>query len=185
MTDKMSATLRGLVAVFWLLICFALPVRADSLGDVWRGITAYQAGKYETALRYFDTAFESRSLSYQHRQIVSFNRALTHFRLGDHAQAIEDFNRVLQLNARHHRGFAGRGAAFAAIGEFYRALQDYNRALKFNPDFALAYLYRAHVYERLGDQATAIEDLERALSIDPNLEAAREGLKQLGALTQQ
>lgn len=181
----MPTVLRGSLAAVWLLIAAALPARAEPLNEIWRGLAAYQAEDYTLALDHFNAAFVSKSLSYQHRQLVSYNRGLTRFRLGDFAGAIEDFNRTLKLNARHPRAFAGRGAAFAATGEFYRALQDYNRALKFDPDFALGYFYRANVHSRLGNQKDAIGDFERALTLEPDLKAARRGLDQLGSLTPQ
>ncbi len=181
----MSTVLRSSLAAAWLLIALALPARAEPLNEIWRGLTAYRSENYALALDYFNAAFVIKSLSYQHRQIVSYNRGLTRFKLGDYAGAIEDFNRTLKLNARHPRAFAGRGAAFAATGEFYRALQDYNRALKFDPDFALAHFYRANVQGRLGNRKDAIDNFERALALEPDLQAARQGLDQLGSLTQQ
>ncbi len=180
-----SADLRKLLIAHWLLFLMALPASAEPLNEIWRGLAAYKTGKYEIALELFNSAFQSRTLSYQNRQIVSYNRGLTLFNLENYAGAIDDFDRVLQLNARHFRAFTMRGASYAALGQFYRALQDYNRALKFEPEFALAYVYRANVHERLGNGTQAVKDLERAVALDPKLKIARESSRQPGTLTPQ
>jgi tetratricopeptide (TPR) repeat protein len=87
-------------------------------------------------------------------------------------QALDEFNRAIQLDPRSALAYEGRGNTHVNKGEFDRAIADYNTALKLDPKLALAYVNRGLAYVKKKDSAQAIADYTEAIRIDPNLALA-------------
>ena len=96
------------------------------------------------------------------------NRGNARDNLGNHAQAIEDFDRALEINPRYAEAYSNRGIAYNALGNYSRAVEDFDRAIEFKPDYAKAYNNRGAAYMALGNSSRAIENLDRAVALDPN-----------------
>ncbi|MDC3379463.1 tetratricopeptide repeat protein, partial [Planctomycetota bacterium] len=69
-------------------------------------------------------------------------RGQAHLDLGNHREALEDFDRVVGLDSRNALANYNRGCAHSASGDFERALADYTRAIKLDPNLAMAFLAR-------------------------------------------
>jgi tetratricopeptide (TPR) repeat protein len=99
-----------------------------------------------------------------------YNRGIAYFKLGEHAQAIEDFDQALRLDPGYAYAYNGRGAAYNALAwELYlegrnaEALADVDRALADRPDSAGIIDTRAHVLAALGRRGEALAEFERAM----------------------
>ena len=88
-------------------------------------------------------------------------------KLGRWAEAIEDYDRALQLDPRDARAYADRGLAKSELGRWAEAIQDLDRALQLDPRDAYACTNRGVSKARMGRYAEAIEDYDRALELDP------------------
>jgi tetratricopeptide (TPR) repeat protein len=61
-------------------------------------------------------------------------RAIAHFALGNHRQAIDDCHQALEFNPYHFAAAAGMGQAYLQLGDHAAALESFRRALRLNPD---------------------------------------------------
>jgi serine/threonine protein kinase/Flp pilus assembly protein TadD len=91
---------------------------------------------------------------------------------GDHAGAIEDLGRALELDERSGEAWALRGAARLALRDLTGAHSDFDRALELAPDNAMYWTNRGLVRVGLQDLAGALEDHTRALELDPKNDTA-------------
>jgi tetratricopeptide (TPR) repeat protein len=66
-------------------------------------------------------------------------RGYVYFQKGDHAKAVEDFSRVIELNGRAAVAFNNRGYNYQQMGKFNEALDDFRKAVELTPDYALAH----------------------------------------------
>ena len=85
----------------------------------------------------------------------------------DYERAIDDCNKVIELEPANAEAYAKRGRAYNSLKNYGRALKDINHAIQLNPNIAEAYLYRSFIYEKLGDKDNAMADVNKAIEISP------------------
>lgn len=87
---------------------------------------------------------------------------------GRYPAAIENFNRLIQLDPELYEAYMFRGIGKYNLGDYMGAKADFDRALSINPIYTLAYHYRAITYSQLGQYAQALEDLKEAVDLRPS-----------------
>jgi tetratricopeptide (TPR) repeat protein len=87
---------------------------------------------------------------------------------GLHDQAIEEYDRAIELDSDYADAYVGRGDAYYYLGEYQPAIEDYDQAIELDPDFADAYVGRGDAYYYLGEYQPAIEDYDQAIELDPD-----------------
>ena len=92
-------------------------------------------------------------------------RSLARTRRGDHAGAIEDDTKALELRPDWTPLLTRRGWLYLTVRAPTLALRDFDRAIERDPTSSEAYLGRAESRIRLGDHAAAVADAETALSL--------------------
>ncbi len=85
----------------------------------------------------------------------------------DFAQALEDWNKIVEIEPKDPVSFLGRAKLCMLWGELDKAISDFARAIKIDPDDAFSYFERARAYVAKQDYDRAIIDYDRAISIDP------------------
>jgi tetratricopeptide (TPR) repeat protein len=90
--------------------------------------------------------------------------------LGRPEQALEDFNRAIDIDPTRADGFLGRANALNTLKRYEEALPDYNRAIEIEPTLANAYVNRGSAYSHLGQYEKAIADYEKGLELDPEID---------------
>jgi len=70
------------------------------------------------------------------------NRGVAHYDRGQWQQALEDFNRAIELKPDYAKAITHRGAAYSRMGKHDRAIEDHNEAIRLREDYAEAYTYR-------------------------------------------
>jgi tetratricopeptide (TPR) repeat protein len=100
------------------------------------------------------------------------NRGVAYASLGNYRQAIEDFNRVIEIKPDYAETYLNRGLAYDDLGNYRQAIEDFNRVIEIKPGFAEAYLNRGLAYNNLGNYRQAIEDYNRAIEIKPGFAEA-------------
>lgn len=82
-------------------------------------------------------------------------------------EAIESYNKAIELNPRYADAYRYRGEAYDEMGEYDKALEDYNKACQLNPKDPFAFQSRGNLYKKLDLYVEALEDYEMAIQLDP------------------
>ncbi|MDH6137187.1 tetratricopeptide (TPR) repeat protein [Kitasatospora sp. MAA4] len=102
-----------------------------------------------------------------HRSVLRYNRAQVHASLGRHADALEGYTAVIELDPHYAEYWFDRGMILRRLGRAEEALADYEQAIRLSPPFPEAYYNRADVKAELGDVAGAVADFGYVLELDP------------------
>jgi len=84
---------------------------------------------------------------------------------GNPKQALEDFNRAVQL-APNADNFFQRGTTYQLLGEYGLAIEDFTRTIAFQPSLPQAYYARAAAERGAGNLKSAEEDHRQARILD-------------------
>lgn len=91
---------------------------------------------------------------------------------GKYNEAIEVFNKAIQLNPNDAVAYNNRGAAYGQIGNYKQQIEDCNKALQLDPKDAVAYNNRGVAYGELGNHEQEIADCTKAIELNPRLAVA-------------
>ena len=86
--------------------------------------------------------------------------------LGRKAEALEAFDRAIEIDPRYAEAHAGRGEALAALDREAEALEAFDRAIEIDPRYAEAHAGRGEALAALDREAEALEAFDRAIEID-------------------
>jgi len=100
------------------------------------------------------------------------NKGLSLGNLGYAGEALECYNRAIELNPEDAVAYNNRGNAYDDKGNYKMAIRDYERAMELNPELAWAYNNRGLVYAKKGEYDLAIRDYDRAIELNPELAVA-------------
>ncbi len=98
------------------------------------------------------------------------SRGYLYFQLNKHAEAVEDFGAVVQINPKAAVAFNNRGYNLFQLGKAVDALRDYDEAIKLEPKYGLAHQNRAWLLattdnKNLRDTKAAIESATTACEL--------------------
>ncbi|OQB53031.1 MAG: TPR repeat-containing protein YrrB [Deltaproteobacteria bacterium ADurb.Bin151] len=123
-----------------------------------------QVGYWQNSFTLFDHV-----LKVTDRNWLAYNNRGTAYKdLGNYRQAIEDFNKAIEIKVNYADAYSNRGAAYKGLGNYGQAIEDYNKAIAIKPDEAMAYSNRGNAYKGLGNYQQAIEDYNRAIEMKPD-----------------
>jgi len=108
------------------------------------------------------------ALAYHHR-------AVAHFKLGNHDQALHDFTKALELTPTEAIIYYNRAIVYADAGKYDQAIEDGTKCIKLNPDFADAYLNRGIDHLTAGRIKAALADFEKLTELNGNDSSAYYG----------
>jgi tetratricopeptide (TPR) repeat protein len=80
-----------------------------------------------------------------------FNLAKIAMKHGNYAEAVTNFEKVIELKPHHVHSYQGLGAAYEAQGQFDKAVLGYTKALELRPDYVEAYYKVALCFYELGE----------------------------------
>ena len=89
---------------------------------------------------------------------------------GKYAQAIENFNILLQLDKSDYWTYFFRGIAKYNLGDLRGAKADFDKAVQINPVFTSGYHYLGITESRFGNYDVALERLQKAIDLRPGSE---------------
>lgn len=131
------------------------------------GALALQRGKSDEAIRHYSLALEDRTLPDDRKATILNDRGVAYVRLGKTREAIEDFNRAVELFPEYAATYNNRGNLLLALGLPNEAMKDFDRALALAPGYAAAYNNRAGALMQAGDPKKAIRDYTQAIRLLP------------------
>ena len=92
---------------------------------------------------------------------------------GRFEEALDAYNRMVQLCPRDERVWYVRGICHYGAGNSARTLEDLGEAIRINPDYSTARLARAQLFIELGGFGKAKEDVAEAIRANPFNPTAR------------
>ncbi len=85
---------------------------------------------------------------------------------GEHAKAIEEFQKVILIDPRHVEAHNGMGVSYDHLKDYARAAESYKRALGLNPDLDYVLNNLGYSYLLLGKTDEAIPVLRKAVALN-------------------
>ncbi len=82
--------------------------------------------------------------------------------------AIDSFNRSIELKPNIAGGYSYRGAAYSLIGNFNQAIKDYDSAIGLDSKYAMTYWFRGFLHGELGNYNQSLKDFDKAIELNPN-----------------
>ena len=114
-----------------------------------------------------------------------FNRARTHYHLGNLEATISDYSRVVELTPDDGEAFNNRGLALDALGDYQALapLRTTSERWRYAPNFAEARSNRGAALEASGQVDAALKEYLAALDTTPEFAAAHYNAARLYART--
>ena len=66
------------------------------------------------------------------------NRGRSYDKLGQHQRAIEDYDKVIELDPNNAEAYNNRGSSYHSLGQNERATEDFDKAIELDPNNAEA-----------------------------------------------
>ena len=127
-------------------------------------------GQIDIAIKTYSHAIKLNS----HHADAYGNRGLAYLHEEERDLAIEDFNKLIQLEPNCTKGYFyaseayyDRGTVHCSEGNDDFAIKDYTKAIELQPDHADAYFDRGATYKGVGDYNAAIEDFSKFIELSP------------------
>jgi tetratricopeptide (TPR) repeat protein len=96
-----------------------------------------------------------------------FNKGYAFYESGNYKEALNAYNKAIQLNPQYAGAYNNRGVVYSKSGNHQQALNDFNKAIQLNPQDAMAYYNRGLAYDGLGNHQQAINDFNKAIQLNP------------------
>ena len=103
---------------------------------------------------------------------VEFYKGLSKQKEGSNKEAIDHYNKAIEINPRNYVAYYNRGIAKSILGQHEKAIEDYNKSIGLNSQFAESYFCRGTIKSALGQKQEAIEDYSKAVEINPQFSEA-------------
>ena len=87
---------------------------------------------------------------------------------GLYGEAIEEFNRSINLDPNNPIPYYMRGYVYAKLAMYEEAILDYSKTIELDPNDADALYGRGNMYRYLGENESAIVDYTKANELNPN-----------------
>lgn len=94
-----------------------------------------------------------------------FEKGLKFLSTDNYKEALNAFNKVIELNPNNGAVYIGRGISYTALGNYQQAIDDFNKSIRLNPQYEEAYRNRGIVYGILENEPSAIENLKIAAKL--------------------
>ena len=123
----------------------------------------------------------SRAIEIQPDPIAYFNRGLSRQVMGQHAEAMDDFDNTLGFRSDAPEVYQAKGLSELALKKYEGAFDNFLKAAQGSKDNYEAWALRGQAAEGMGAKKEASRAYQRALQINPSFRPAREGLSRVGS----
>jgi len=86
---------------------------------------------------------------------------------GNFLEAIENFNKAINLDPYHAVAYYNRGNSYVEIQDYEKAILSYKKAISIRPNYAIAYNNLGNVYSELNRHNLAIDSFKKSIKIAP------------------
>ena len=96
------------------------------------------------------------------------DKALEYYRARDYDQAIECFNKAVELNPNFYNALSNLGSLYNRIANYDKAVECLNKSIEINPNYDKSWNNLGSVYSKMRNYEKAIECFDKAIAINPN-----------------
>jgi putative GTP pyrophosphokinase len=149
-----------------------VPLSPDSVSIddlLLSALYAHNKNRFDEAIALYSRILELKpgsaisSLIYKHRGMANFARS-------NYGDAIEDFSRTLEFDAKSYKAAYYRGVVHSVLKQYSEAIDDFTKSLVINPYQAFCLFRRGQAYYHIGDYPQALSDCEASLALEPHHE---------------
>jgi tetratricopeptide (TPR) repeat protein len=99
--------------------------------------------------------------------VAFYNRGVAKYNLGDYQEAIDDYDKAVELNPYYAEAYNNRGESKEKLMDYQGAVKDFDKAIGADSDFVDAYLNRARLKAQLKDYRGALTDFDQIIQKKP------------------
>ena len=88
--------------------------------------------------------------------------------LGRLEEAVQAYDKTIQLKPDYAVAYSNRGVALQELGELKQAVESCNKAIHLDPDYAVAYCNRGVTLQALEKPKDAVQDYTKAIQLKPD-----------------
>ena len=139
---------------------------------IQKGIKEFDEGNLNDAItffKYLTEYFDFFKHSYKDSKLSHLSNyylGLSFKKIFKFANAINFFNKAIQISYEDPYSFYHRGLCYEGLGENNRAISDISKAIKRNPNIKDFYIKRGQIYQAQGDFSSAKADYGNYLKFD-------------------
>jgi tetratricopeptide (TPR) repeat protein len=140
-------------------------------------MTKYKENNFDAAIADFDNAIR---LDPRHIESYKF-RGLARHKQGDFKEAIQNFNKLIELNNNVPYVYFLIGKVYQkkieqspesgdddlAVNAFKNAIKEFTKLIQSNNQLADAYYYRSYAYYNISENEKSIKDLKQYIKLEP------------------
>lgn len=131
-----------------------------------KGLAAWQSDKYHDAIQMFSLININRWLvDIDDISVFHFYEAYCNRRIGQVFKAIEQFQKVIELEPNYFPAYYNLGLALKSSNDLPGATTQFQKIIELKPDFALAYHNLGDVLQASNDLPGAIEQYKKAIEL--------------------
>ncbi len=131
------------------------------------GAAALMRGQYDKAIASYDEALTAPEIADFIEASIYSDRGVARWRLNQTKEAIDDFNKSIQLSPENAAVYNNRGNALMDLGHPDEAVKDFDRAIALSPNYGAAYNNRGNARVGLGQYGLAFQDFRKAVELMP------------------
>ena len=128
---------------------------------LYRGRSYMEIGEYEKSLEDLSISIKEKPDFFSYQIRGDLKRLM-----GNYKDAIEDFNKSIELEPKNDWAYYRRGWTKEFDNDNNSAIKDYDRAIELDPQYAYTYLSRGRLKAKLFGFEKAKSDYEKVISIE-------------------
>jgi tetratricopeptide (TPR) repeat protein len=97
---------------------------------------------------------------------VWYNKGVALYDLGKINEAVQAYNRAIQLDPRYVAAWNNKGNALSDQGKYGEAIQAYDKAIEIDPQYASAWSNKGNAFKKLGLTAESKEAFDKAKELE-------------------
>ena len=129
------------------------------------GLKAYEEKLYQVTLEMFTAVLQNSRIEVKWQPIALGWRGQTYRLMKRYPEALQDFDRAIELNPKSDWAIARRGQTYLMLKLYNEALADFNRAINLDSDSNWRLYNRALAYQALNQPDKAWADLSLAIKV--------------------
>uniref|UniRef100_UPI0039C69EF4 tetratricopeptide repeat protein n=1 Tax=Nostoc sp. CCY0012 TaxID=1056123 RepID=UPI0039C69EF4 len=132
------------------------------------GLKAFEEERCEIATEMFTALLKDSRIQEKWQPTALSWRGVTYHLMERYPEALQDFDRAIQLDPNDKLAIALRGETYHLMERYTEALPDFDRAIQLDPNNQWAIARRGETYRRMERYTEALPDFDCAIQLDPN-----------------